>query len=146
MGTCMLTFWAINPKLSRWVLFHCCILCCDGSSLDLKWMISQEHPQLPKKPSDPPVQFWLKHEAANKATKEDYWLNVTTRTPQSATPVLGRGGILADGMGLGKCRQISHRTPRGLTVRRQDSDCLVARARYHERKRRGRSQWRDLDR
>jgi SWI/SNF-related matrix-associated actin-dependent regulator of chromatin subfamily A3 len=29
-------------------------------------------------------------------------LNVATRTPQSETPTLGRGGIIADGMGLGK--------------------------------------------
>lgn len=66
-------------------------------------MMTQEHPKLPSKPSDPPVQFWLKHEPEKKDVQaKEYWLNVATRTPQSETPVLGRGGILADGMGLGE--------------------------------------------
>jgi SWI/SNF-related matrix-associated actin-dependent regulator of chromatin subfamily A3 len=64
-------------------------------------MISQEHPTLPKTTSDPPVQFWLKQKS-EKAGQADYWLNVATRMPQSETPQLGRGGIIADGMGLGK--------------------------------------------
>lgn len=66
-------------------------------------MIGQEHPVLPTKSSEPPVQFWLRHQSEKKAVgEEDYWLNVATRTPQTETPVLGRGGIIADGMGLGE--------------------------------------------
>ena len=63
-------------------------------------MLGKEHPQLPKTPSDPAVQFWTKQTVVD--TGNEYWLNVATRTPQSETPVLGRGGIIADGMGLGK--------------------------------------------
>lgn len=63
-------------------------------------MLSQEHPKLPSTSTDPPVQFWTRQKAEGQAGKE-YWLNVATRTPQSETPVLGRGGIIADGMGLG---------------------------------------------
>jgi SWI/SNF-related matrix-associated actin-dependent regulator of chromatin subfamily A3 len=64
-------------------------------------MLSKEHPQLPKSPSDPAVQFWTRQKAEGPSGQE-YWLNVATRTPQSETPILGRGGIIADGMGLGK--------------------------------------------
>jgi SWI/SNF-related matrix-associated actin-dependent regulator of chromatin subfamily A3 len=64
-------------------------------------MLSKEHPQLPKSPSDPAVQFWTRQKAEGPSGQE-YWLNVATRTPQSETPTLGRGGIIADGMGLGK--------------------------------------------
>lgn len=63
-------------------------------------MLSQEHPKLPSIPTDSPVQFWTRQKAEGPAGKE-YWLNVATRTPQTETPVLGRGGIIADGMGLG---------------------------------------------
>ena len=64
-------------------------------------MLSKEHPQLPKSPSDPAVQFWTRQKA-EVPNGVEYWLNVATRTPQSETPTLGRGGIIADGMGLGK--------------------------------------------
>lgn len=65
-------------------------------------MIGQEHPKLPTLTTDQPVQFWLRHEPDKKDAKsKPYWLNVATRTPQTDTPILGRGGILADGMGLG---------------------------------------------
>ncbi|EIW70483.1 hypothetical protein TREMEDRAFT_60987 [Tremella mesenterica DSM 1558] len=67
----------------------------------LNWMISRENPTLPTSPQDPPVQFWVRQKGT-KAGEREYWLNVATRTPQEATPVLGRGGIIADGMGLGK--------------------------------------------
>ncbi|OXG23958.1 DNA repair protein Rad5 [Cryptococcus neoformans Tu259-1] len=66
----------------------------------LQWMITRENPQLPKDPSDPAVQFWVKQRGVG--SKPDYWLNVATKTPQSEAPQLGRGGIIADGMGLGK--------------------------------------------
>lgn len=64
-------------------------------------MIEHENPKLPTKVSDPAVQFWVK-QAAQSARGNEYWLNVATRTPQAEDPVLGRGGIIADGMGLGK--------------------------------------------
>ncbi|KAL7421932.1 hypothetical protein Q5752_003704 [Cryptotrichosporon argae] len=64
----------------------------------LDWMTKHENPVLPKTATDPAVQFWVKHHDKGR----DYWLNVATRTPQDATPILGRGGIIADGMGLGK--------------------------------------------
>ena len=64
-------------------------------------MISQEHPKLPATPSDPAVQFCVLQKP-NTTDGRVYWLNVATRTPQKETPELGRGGILADGMGLGK--------------------------------------------
>lgn len=63
-------------------------------------MTSQENPHLPS-PGDPAVQFWIRQKADAKKGGNDYWLNVATRTPQSEAPRLGRGGILADGMGLG---------------------------------------------
>ncbi|WVQ99528.1 hypothetical protein IAU59_006664 [Kwoniella sp. CBS 9459] len=66
----------------------------------LQWMIARENPVSPKKPSDPQVQFWTRQSGQNKTP--DYYLNVATRTPQYDEPELGRGGIIADGMGLGK--------------------------------------------
>ncbi|ORY32870.1 SNF2 family N-terminal domain-domain-containing protein [Naematelia encephala] len=68
----------------------------------LQWMISRENPKLPSSPSDPPVQFWVRQNPEAKGNGKPYWLNVATRTPQTETPELGRGGIIADGMGLGK--------------------------------------------
>ena len=64
-------------------------------------MLSKEHPKLPSGVLDAPVQFWTRQAAAGGGGSE-YWLNVATRTPQKEEPVLGRGGIMADGMGLGK--------------------------------------------
>lgn len=63
-------------------------------------MIERENPKLPTKISDPAVQFWVKQAPQTPRGKE-HWLNVATRSPQVETPILGRGGILADGMGLG---------------------------------------------
>ncbi|WWC70170.1 uncharacterized protein I206_104118 [Kwoniella pini CBS 10737] len=68
----------------------------------LKWMIERENPKLPSSPKDKPVQFWVKQKGDHK----DYFLNVATKTPQYDEPVLGRGGIIADGMGLGKTLSI----------------------------------------
>lgn len=65
-----------------------------------QWMIERENPKLPATPKDPPVQFWVKQDDKKGSS---YWLNVATRTPQKAEPILGRGGIIADGMGLGTC-------------------------------------------
>lgn len=66
----------------------------------LQWMIEHENPKLPTKEGET-VQFWTRQKGAGKGAP-DYWLNVATKTPQAATPELGRGGIVADGMGLGK--------------------------------------------
>lgn len=63
-------------------------------------MLKHEKPVLPKTPEDPPVQFWTLKKGADR--QKDYWLNIATNTPQAYPPVLGRGGIIADGMGLGK--------------------------------------------
>ncbi|CAD6586976.1 MAG: hypothetical protein TREMPRED_004617 [Tremellales sp. Tagirdzhanova-0007] len=71
----------------------------------LQWMLSKEHPKLPSGVLDAPVQFWTRQAAAGGGGSE-YWLNVATRTPQKEEPVLGRGGIMADGMGLGKTLSI----------------------------------------
>ncbi|KAK4688842.1 hypothetical protein P7C73_g1286, partial [Tremellales sp. Uapishka_1] len=70
-------------------------------SQGLQWMVSREYPKLPTQTTDPPVQFWTL-QSQEKAVNASYWLNVATRTPQSDVPELGRGGIMADGMGLGK--------------------------------------------
>ncbi|RSH83079.1 uncharacterized protein EHS24_006736 [Apiotrichum porosum] len=66
----------------------------------LQWMVSHENPKLPSKIGDDAVQFWTRQKGSRG--QSDYWLNVATKTPQDDTPVLGRGGIMADGMGLGK--------------------------------------------
>lgn len=65
-----------------------------------QWMIDRENPKLPTTPVDPAEQFWIKR--LEQKTNTSYWLNVATQTPQSELPQLGRGGIIADGMGLGK--------------------------------------------
>jgi SWI/SNF-related matrix-associated actin-dependent regulator of chromatin subfamily A3 len=69
---------------------------------ETQWMISCENPKLPATAKDPAVQFWTRQGGDAKSGATDYWLNVATRTPQKEAPVLGKGGIMADGMGLGK--------------------------------------------
>ncbi|KIJ68013.1 hypothetical protein HYDPIDRAFT_107592 [Hydnomerulius pinastri MD-312] len=66
----------------------------------LQWCIDHEYPALPTKESDKPVQFWQYRKAGNKP----YYFNIATKTPQEITtlPVLGRGALVADSMGLGK--------------------------------------------
>ncbi|KZT19055.1 hypothetical protein NEOLEDRAFT_1142558 [Neolentinus lepideus HHB14362 ss-1] len=64
----------------------------------LKWCLEKEYPVLPKKESDKPVQFWQ----LRKAGARSFYFNVATKTPQEAPPVLGRGALVADSMGLGK--------------------------------------------
>ncbi|OAX42534.1 hypothetical protein K503DRAFT_847742 [Rhizopogon vinicolor AM-OR11-026] len=66
----------------------------------LQWCIDREHPSLPTKDSNRPVQFWQYKKAGSKP----YYFNVATKTPQeiSSPPPLGRGALVADSMGLGK--------------------------------------------
>ncbi|KAJ7072219.1 SNF2 family N-terminal domain-containing protein [Mycena amicta] len=61
----------------------------------LQWALERESPILPKCTTDKPVQFW-------QFTAGGVYLNLATQTPQAAPPVLGRGAIFADAMGLGK--------------------------------------------
>ncbi|GAA6024936.1 hypothetical protein JCM11491_000961 [Sporobolomyces phaffii] len=68
----------------------------------LAWMIKMEHPVLPKKVEDPPVQLWSMKKDEDGKT---FWFNVGTETTQREKPILKRGGILADEMGLGKTMQ-----------------------------------------
>lgn len=66
-------------------------------SQGLLWMQQKEAPSLPE--GDEHVQLW------QRMTKPmPHWLNRATLTPQAITnaPELGRGGIMADSMGLGK--------------------------------------------
>ncbi|EMD31673.1 hypothetical protein CERSUDRAFT_88802 [Gelatoporia subvermispora B] len=64
----------------------------------LKWCIDHEYPQLPKTEADKPVQFWQLRKAGGKT----FYFNLATNTPQMMAPVLGRGALCADSMGLGK--------------------------------------------
>ncbi|KAJ3569860.1 hypothetical protein NP233_g4782 [Leucocoprinus birnbaumii] len=65
----------------------------------LQWCIEREHPVLPKKENDKPVQFW-QYKTING--KQPYYYNLATKTPQTQPPTLGRGALCADAMGLGK--------------------------------------------
>lgn len=67
-------------------------------------MSEKENPVLPASTSDPAVQFWVRQKGDAKVGGGEYWLNVATRSPQKDAPNLGRGGILADGMGLGELK------------------------------------------
>ncbi|KAI0266685.1 SNF2 family N-terminal domain-containing protein [Gloeopeniophorella convolvens] len=64
----------------------------------LLWAIEHENPKLPTKEDDKPVQFWQYRKTGAKS----YYYNVVTKTPQEAPPVLGRGALCGDSMGLGK--------------------------------------------
>ncbi|EIN11511.1 hypothetical protein PUNSTDRAFT_111629 [Punctularia strigosozonata HHB-11173 SS5] len=64
----------------------------------LQWCITKEYPTLPKKEADKPVQFWQ----YKKGTQKPFYFNLATKTPQVDAPLLGRGGLNADSMGLGK--------------------------------------------
>ncbi|TFK94573.1 hypothetical protein K466DRAFT_509225 [Polyporus arcularius HHB13444] len=63
----------------------------------LQWCVEREYPVLPKQESDKPVQFWQ-----YRVGTKPYYYNIATKTPQEAAPVLGRGALCADSMGLGK--------------------------------------------
>ncbi|SCZ88776.1 BZ3500_MvSof-1268-A1-R1_Chr2-1g04630 [Microbotryum saponariae] len=65
----------------------------------LAWMIRMEHPRLPRKVDDPPVQLWQRKIDPNG---EPFFYNVATELMQREKPLLKRGGVLADEMGLGK--------------------------------------------
>ncbi|KIJ19024.1 hypothetical protein PAXINDRAFT_97103, partial [Paxillus involutus ATCC 200175] len=66
----------------------------------LQWCIDREYPKLPIKESDKPVEFWQYRKAGTKP----YYFNIATKTPQEITtpPILGRGALVGDSMGLGK--------------------------------------------
>ncbi|KAI0093185.1 SNF2 family N-terminal domain-containing protein [Irpex rosettiformis] len=64
----------------------------------LQWAIDREYPKLPTDEKDKPVQFWQLRKAGGKS----FYFNLATKTPQSNPPVLGRGALCADSMGLGK--------------------------------------------
>ncbi|KAH9998504.1 SNF2 family N-terminal domain-containing protein [Russula compacta] len=64
----------------------------------LQWAIEHENPTPPTKENDKPVQFWQYRKTASKA----YYYNIITKTPQEVPPVLGRGALCGDSMGLGK--------------------------------------------
>ncbi|KAJ3514328.1 hypothetical protein NLJ89_g2437 [Agrocybe chaxingu] len=64
----------------------------------LQWCIERENPVVPNKETDKPVQFWQ----LRKRGTQSYYYNIATKTPQEAPPVLGRGALCADAMGLGK--------------------------------------------
>ncbi|GJJ06235.1 hypothetical protein Clacol_000425 [Clathrus columnatus] len=66
----------------------------------LKWCIDRENPILPRKASDKPVQFWQYQTGGTK--QQAFYLNLITHSPQTHPPILGRGGLMADAMGLGK--------------------------------------------
>ncbi|KAG8893962.1 hypothetical protein FRB99_001605, partial [Tulasnella sp. 403] len=70
-------------------------------SQGLEWCIDREYPVLPRTVEDDAVQFW-KLERRND--NQPYYYNLATRTPRAVdeAPVLGRGAIMADVMGLGK--------------------------------------------
>ncbi|KIK67294.1 hypothetical protein GYMLUDRAFT_191953 [Collybiopsis luxurians FD-317 M1] len=64
----------------------------------LQWCLDHEYPELPKKEIDKPVQLWQLKKNGNQS----YYFNLATHTPQATPPVLGRGALIADAMGLGK--------------------------------------------
>ncbi|KAJ7446182.1 SNF2 family N-terminal domain-containing protein [Mycena galericulata] len=64
----------------------------------LQWALEKEHPELPKTENDKPVQFWQLKKNGSKT----YYFNLATKSPQETPPLLGRGALCADAMGLGK--------------------------------------------
>ncbi|KAG6887502.1 hypothetical protein C0992_012023 [Termitomyces sp. T32_za158] len=64
----------------------------------LQWCIEREYPVLPVTDADKPVQFWQVRKNGNKT----FYYNIVTKTPQETAPLLGRGALCADAMGLGK--------------------------------------------
>ncbi|KAL9937684.1 hypothetical protein V8E36_003229 [Tilletia maclaganii] len=72
-------------------------------SQGVTYMIRQEHPILPQKKSDPTVALWKK---TRKVFGENVYVNIATSKRSRNPGPLPRGGILADGMGLGKTLQV----------------------------------------
>ncbi|KAG5722646.1 putative SWI/SNF-related matrix-associated actin-dependent regulator of chromatin subfamily A member 3-like 1, partial [Termitomyces sp. T112] len=64
----------------------------------LQWCIEREYPALPEKDAEKPVQFWQ----LRKNGAKTFYYNIATKTPQETAPLLGRGALCADAMGLGK--------------------------------------------
>lgn len=67
----------------------------------LQWAIEHENPKLPTQPQDKLVQFW-QYRKKEKGIREDHYYNVVSNSPQEVPPVLGRGALCGDSMGLGK--------------------------------------------
>ncbi|CAD6890416.1 unnamed protein product [Tilletia caries] len=72
-------------------------------SQGVTYMIRQEHPCLPMKKSDPMVCLWKMQKTP---LGETYYMNVANQRKVRRPRKLSRGGILADGMGLGKTLQV----------------------------------------
>ncbi|KAJ8696722.1 hypothetical protein PTI98_006569 [Pleurotus ostreatus] len=70
-------------------------------SQGLLWCLQHENPILPKKETDKPVQMWQLRKIDNK---KSIYYNLAAHTPRAldSPPALGRGGLCADSMGLGK--------------------------------------------
>lgn len=66
----------------------------------LQWAIEHENPKLPTQVQDKPVQFWQYRK--KEGIRGDHYYNVVTNSPQDVPPVLGRGALCGDSMGLGK--------------------------------------------
>ena len=64
----------------------------------LHWLLEKENPQLPRHGSDDAVQLWK----ASKQHKEVFTNVATNFSVKGIKPVLARGGILSDDMGMGK--------------------------------------------
>jgi hypothetical protein len=69
----------------------------------LRWMIEAEHRTLPQEPDDEPVMLYV---ARKDARGGRYWYHMGLRESTRRPPPLPRGGILSDGMGLGKTLQV----------------------------------------
>ena len=67
----------------------------------LKWLLDQEHPELPLSSSKTAVQLWKRNDRHN-----NYFTNIATNFSTQSAPQLASGGILADDMGLGKTLEI----------------------------------------
>ncbi|KAF8318099.1 hypothetical protein DL93DRAFT_2054681, partial [Clavulina sp. PMI_390] len=67
----------------------------------LKWMLEMENPVLPVRPDQQAVQFW---KYVQKSQALSFYENIASHQARSTTdpPTLGRGGLMADSMGLGK--------------------------------------------
>ncbi|KAF8967874.1 SNF2 family N-terminal domain-containing protein [Flammula alnicola] len=63
-------------------------------------LLKHQNPTLPKKEMDKPVQFWQLRKQGNKVIFLSPFF--ATKTPQETPPLLGRGALCADAMGLGK--------------------------------------------
>ncbi|CAE6481588.1 unnamed protein product [Rhizoctonia solani] len=67
----------------------------------LLWCINRENVTLPTKHGEPHQQFWEYRAPPNS---RPHYMNLITKSPLPANtpPIIGRGGIMSDSMGLGK--------------------------------------------